>query len=193
MSDDRAKDTDIGNATGAVMSVSRDDQHRFSKPPTKSVRMIAGFGIEGDAHAGATTRHRYLLKKDPERPNLTQVHLIASELFDELADSGFSVSAGDLGENITTRGLDLLALPLGTRLLLGGDAIVEVTGLRSPCRLINTYQAGLMKAVLGKDAGGRVIRKAGIMSVVVESGVVRPGDRILVELPIGEHVPLGVV
>lgn len=175
------------------MSVSRDDQHRFSKPTTKSVRMIAGFGIEGDAHAGATTRHRYLLKKDPERPNLTQVHLIASELFDELADSGFSVSAGDLGENITTRGLDLLALPLGTRLLLGGDAIVEVTGLRSPCRLINTYQAGLMKAVLGKDAGGRVIRKAGIMSVVVESGVVRPGDRILVELPIGEHVPLGVV
>lgn len=180
-------------SSGSVISVSRDDRHGFSKPPTGSVRLIAGFGIEGDVHAGATTRHRYLVKKDPGRPNLTQVHLIGSELFDELADSGFTVSAGGLGENITTRGLDLLALPLGTRLHLGEEAIVEVTGLRSPCHLINTYQAGLMKAVLGKDARGRVIRKAGIMGVVAESGVVRPGDGIRVELPEGKHLPLGVV
>ena len=190
---DRGEVADIARATGSVTSVSRDEQHRFSKAPTDSVRLIAGFGIEGDAHAGATTRHRYLVRKDPERPNLTQVHLIGSELFDELADLGFSVAAGGLGENITTRGLDLIALPLGTRLHLGQDAIVEVTGLRSPCRLINTYQAGLLKAVLTKDAGGRVVRKAGIMSMVAESGVVRPGDRIRVEFPDGDHISLGIV
>jgi MOSC domain-containing protein YiiM len=157
------------------------------------VRLIEGFGIEGDVHAGATTRHRYLVKKDPGRPNLTQVHLIGSELFEELAESGFTVSAGGLGENITTRGLDLTTLPLGTRLHLGTDAVVEVTGLRSPCHLINKYQAGLMKAVLGKGADGRVVRKAGIMGVVSAGGVVRPGDAIRVELPDGEHLPLGVV
>jgi MOSC domain-containing protein YiiM len=178
---------------GSVISVGRDDRHGFSKPPTGSVRLLAGFGIEGDVHAGATTRHRYLVKKDPGRPNLTQVHLIGSELFEELAESGFAVSAGGLGENITTRGLDLITLPLGTRLHLGQDAIVEVTGLRSPCHLINGYRAGLMKAVLGKDEDGRVIRKAGIMGVVAASGEVRAGDEIRVELPVGEHLPLGVV
>ncbi|MDF2554555.1 MAG: Molybdenum cofactor biosysynthesis protein [Microbacterium sp.] len=178
---------------GSVVSVGRDDRHGFSKPPTESVRLVAGFGIEGDVHAGVTTRHRYLVKKDPGRPNLTQVHLIGSELFEELASSGFTVSPGGLGENITTQGLDLLTLPLGTLLHLGEDAVVEVTGLRSPCHLINKYQAGLLKAVLTKDADGQVIRKTGIMGVVAESGVVRPGDRIRVELPTGEHLPLGVV
>ena len=181
------------STSGSVISVSRDDRHRFSKPPTESVRLIAGFGIEGDVHAGATTRHRYLVKKDPGRPNLTQVHLIGAELFEELAASGFTVPAGGLGENITTQGLDLLALPLHARLHLGDDAIVEVTGLRSPCHLINKYQPGLLKAVLGKGADGQVIRKTGIMGVVAASGEVRPGDTIRVELPDGDLLPLGVV
>jgi MOSC domain-containing protein YiiM len=177
----------------AVVSVSRDDRHRFSKPIVPGIRLIEGFGVEGDAHAGVTVQHRYLRAKDPTAPNLTQVHLIQAELFDELAGAGFTVSAGELGENVTTSGLDLLALPLGTRLHLGRDAVVELTGMRDPCSLINGLQKGLMKAVIGKDAAGRVIRKAGVMGVVAVGGAIVPGDAIRVELPLGEHLPLGVV
>lgn len=176
-----------------VVSVSRDDRHRFSKPTVPGIRLIEGFGVEGDAHAGATVQHRYLRAKDPTAPNLTQVHLIQAELFDELADAGFTVAPGELGENVTTSGVDLLGLPLGTRLHLGADAVVELTGLRSPCSLINGFQTGLMKTMIGTDASGRVIRKAGVMGVVAAGGSVSPGDAIRVELPPGEHVPLGVV
>ncbi|MFC5929743.1 MOSC domain-containing protein [Cryobacterium melibiosiphilum] len=178
---------------GSVVSVSRDDRHRFSKPAAGSIRLRAGFGVEGDVHAGATTQHRYLLKKDPTRPNLTQVHLIPAELFDDLRSAGFTVAAGELGENVTTRGLSLRTLPLGTRLHLGAGAIVEVTGLRSPCSLINGYQKGLMKTLIGTDAAGQVVRKAGIMGIVVASGTVLPGDTVRVELPAGGPRPLGVV
>lgn len=178
---------------GTVVSVSRDDRHRFSKPRVAGIRLIEGFGVEGDAHAGATVQHRHLRAKDPTAPNLTQVHLIQAELFDELAEVGFTVGPGELGENVTTVGLDLLALPLGTRLHLGAGAVVELTGMRNPCSLINGLQKGLMKAVIHTDADGSVIRKAGVMGVVATGGTVVPGDTVRVELPLGVPVPLGVV
>ena len=180
-------------ARATVESVSRDDRHAFSKPSVPDIRLIAGFGVEGDAHAGATTQHRYLVVKDPTRANLTQVHFMPAELFTELRWAGFEVSAGELGENITTRGLDLFGLPLGARLRLGADAVVEITGMRNPCSLINGFRKGLMKTLIGADDAGQVIRKAGIMGIVVTGGTVAPGDPIQVRLPVGEQRPLGVV
>ncbi|GAB3606519.1 MOSC domain-containing protein [Conyzicola nivalis] len=177
---------------GAVVAVSRSSSHDFSKPTAGAITLVEGWGVEGDAHAGATTQHLYLVKKDPTRANLTQVHLIQEELFAELADR-FVVRPGELGENVTTSGVDLLTLPLGTRLHLGDDAVVEVTGLRSPCSKINAYQGGLMKALVSKDGDGQIIRKSGVMGIVVTGGVVMPGDPLRVELPEGEHVALGVV
>jgi MOSC domain-containing protein YiiM len=179
--------------TASVVAVSRDDKHRFSKPVVPSIRLLSGYGIEGDSHAGSTTQHRYLIRTDPGRPNLTQVHLVASELFDELAADGFEVSAGQLGENIATVGVDLLALPVGTRLHLGSDAVVEVTGMRDPCSMIDKFQQGLKGVLKTKDEAGRVLRKAGIMGVVVADGTVAPGDSLRVELPAEPHRPLGVV
>ncbi|TFC02620.1 MOSC domain-containing protein [Cryobacterium mannosilyticum] len=176
-----------------VVSVSRDDRHRFSKPAVGSIRLIEGFGVEGDAHAGATVQHRYLVTRDPSAPNLTQVHLIPAELFDELTALGYQVAPGELGENVTTRGIDLITLPLGARLHLGDDAVVQITGLRSPCSEINGFQKGLMKTLISTDAAGRVVRKAGVMGIVVQGGTVAPHDRIRVELPAGEQLPLGVV
>jgi len=177
----------------SVLSVSRDEKHRFSKPPVSSIRMLAGLGVEGDAHAGATVQHRYLVKKDPTARNLTQVHFIPAELFVELEAAGFTVTAGQLGENVTTTGIDLVSLPLGTLLHLGDDAVVEITGLRSPCRLINQFKDGLMKACIGRADDGTIIRKAGIMGIVRSGGIVSPGSGIRIELPAGEPVPLGVV
>ncbi|KGJ78382.1 molybdenum cofactor biosysynthesis protein [Cryobacterium roopkundense] len=175
----------------AVVSVSRDDRHRFSKPTVSEIRLLTGYGVEGDTHAGATTQHRFLAKKDPTRPNLTQVHLIQAELFDDL--DGFTVTPGELGENVTTRGVDLMSLPLGARLHLGADAVVEITGMRSPCSSINGYQPGLMKALITTDAAGRPVRRAGVMAVVAANGTIRAGDAVRVELPSGEQLPLGVV
>jgi MOSC domain-containing protein YiiM len=177
---------------GAVVAVSRSAKHSFSKQTAEAITLVEGWGVEGDAHAGATTQHLYLVKKDPTRANLTQVHLIQSELFDELADR-FVVAAGELGENVTTSGVDLLALPLGTRIYLGAEAVVELTGLRSPCSKINAYQGGLMKALVEKDDDGCIIRKSGVMSIVITGGTVRPGDELRVELPEGEQVALEVV
>jgi MOSC domain-containing protein YiiM len=177
----------------SVVSVSRDSRHRFSKPPVDSIRLIEGFGVEGDVHAGETTQHRYLKRKTPGAPNLTQVHLIPSELFAELAPAGFAVAAGDLGENVTTAGIDLRLLPLGTRLHLGDRAVVRITGLRSPCTLINKLQAGLMKAVLSRDEAGHLVQKAGVMAVVEVGGEFGAGEPIAVELPEGEHLALPLV
>lgn len=182
-----------GTVSGTVVSVSRNARHGFSKAAVGSIRLRAGFGVEGDAHAGATTQHRYLLKKDPRRANLTQVHLLPAELFEQLPAGFAPVGPGQLGENVTTRGLLLGTLPRGTLLHLGAHAVVQVTGLRSPCSLINAFQPGLMKALIGTDAAGRVERRAGIMGIVVVSGTVEPGDTIRVELPAGDQVPLGVV
>jgi hypothetical protein len=166
-----------------VEAVSSSATHAFSKPTRDRIRLLAGLGVEGDAHAGTTVKHRSRVAKDPMQPNLRQVHLIHAELHDELRAKGFSVSAGDMGENITTRGIDLLELPAGTRLLLGAQAILEVTGLRNPCVQIDHFQKGLMAAVLGRDDMGNLVRKAGVMGIVLAGGDVVPGDQVRVELP----------
>lgn len=147
-------------------------------------------GVEGDAHLGVTVKHRSRVAVDPSQPNLRQVHLIHAELHDELRAAGFEITAGQMGENITTRGIDLLGLPTGTRLVLGADAVVEVTGLRNPCAQLDQFRPGLLAAVLGRDENGNLVRKAGIMGVVLASGDVRPGDLIQVELPPEPHKAL---
>ena len=173
--------------------MARDAAHAFSKPPASSIRLVAGLGVAGDAHAGTTVQHRSRVARDPTQPNLRQVHLVHAELFDELAAAGFVVAPGELGENVTTRGIDLLALPAGARLRLGATALVEVTGLRNPCQQINNFQTGLMQAVLGRDADGGLVRKTGVMAIVLAGGEVRAGDPIAVELPSPPHRRLGVV
>ncbi|EIM28690.1 MOSC domain-containing protein [Microvirga lotononidis] len=176
-----------------VTAVSSSASHSFSKPNRDVIRLLAGLGVEGDAHLGTTVKHRSRVAKDPSQPNLRQVHVIHAELHDELREAGFDVSAGDLGENVTMRGIDLLGLPAGTRLRFGSGAVIEVTGLRNPCIQIDRFQKGLMKAVLGKDEQGNLIRKSGIMAIVLEAGEVRPGDAVQVELPPAPHRPLEVV
>ncbi|MCG7393028.1 MOSC domain-containing protein [Microvirga sp. ACRRW] len=167
----------------SVLAVSRSATHSFSKANRESIRLIAGLGIEGDAHAGETVKHRSRVKVDPTQPNLRQVHLIHAELFDELAEKGFSVAAGELGENVTTRGINLLSLPAGTILHIGSFAVVALTGLRNPCVQIDRFRKGLMKAVLDRDSEGQIVRKAGVMGIVLASGEVRAGDAIAVTLP----------
>ncbi|MGW0699048.1 MOSC domain-containing protein [Streptomyces sp. NPDC002867] len=174
----------------AVAAVSSNGEYSFTKPNRDSITLLAGLGVEGDVHAGVTVKHRSRLAQDPTRPNLRQVHLIHEELLAEVARSGFEVTPGDLGENVTTTGIDLLSLPVGTLLRLGTEAVVEVTGLRNPCLQIDAFQDGLLKQVVGRDESGAVVRKAGIMGVVRTGGVVRPGDPIDVELPEGPHRPL---
>ncbi len=171
--------------SGVVVAVSRSPRHNLTKPNADSIRLVAGLGVDGDAHQGVTVKHRSRVAKDPTVPNLRQVHLIHAELFDELRDGGFAVSPGLMGENVTTRGVDLLGLPTGARLRLGADAVVEVTGLRNPCGQLNKLQPGLMDATLARDAAGNLIRKAGIMGIVLAGGEVREGDAIAVELPPG--------
>lgn len=173
-----------------VTAVSLSKGHRFSKPNAMEIRLLTGLGVAGDAHSGATVKHRSRVAKDPTQPNLRQVHLLHEELFDELRGKGFRVTPGDMGENVTTRGVDLIGLPAGTRLHLGSSAIVEVTGLRNPCIQIDRFQQGLMAATLDRDAAGNLIRKAGIMSIVLADGDLRPGDAIRIELPAGAHRPL---
>jgi len=176
-----------------ITAVSSSSSHSFSKPNRDVIRLLAGLGVEGDAHLGTTVKHRSRVAKDPSQPNLRQVHVIHAELHDELRGAGFDVAAGDMGENVTTRGIDLLGLPTGARLRLGPNAVIEVTGLRNPCVQIDRFRKGLMKAVLGKDERGHLIRKSGIMAIVLEGGEVRPGDAIRVELPPAPHRPLEVV
>jgi MOSC domain-containing protein YiiM len=176
--------------SGLVTAVSCGADHSFSKQPQESVRLLAGLGVEGDAHSGRTVKHRSRVARDPSQPNLRQVHLIHVELHEELKAGGFSVSAGDMGENVTTRGLDLLGLPTGARLRLGDAAVVEVTGLRNPCAQLDKFQDGLLAAVLDRDEGHNLVRKSGVMGVVLADGEVRPGDAIAVELPSPPHRPL---
>jgi MOSC domain-containing protein YiiM len=173
-----------------VLAVGRSATHTMSKPNEGRIRLLPGLGVEGDAHAGATVKHRSRVKRDPTVPNLRQVHLIHAELHDELARGGFAIVPGQMGENITTRGVDLLALPTGTRLHLGATAVIEITGLRNPCAQLDGIQAGLMAATLDRDAEGGLIRKAGVMAIVHAGGDVRPGDSIRVELPPAPHRPL---
>jgi len=173
--------------TGTVIAVSRSSGHEFTKPNEASIRLLKGLGVDGDAHLGVTVQHRSRVAKDPTVPNLRQVHLIHAELIDELEAAGFRVWPGAMGENVTTRGVDLLGLPTGTKLRLGTDAVIEVTGLRNPCRQLNDFQPGLMNATLDRDADGNLIRKAGIMAIVLAGGEIKPGDPIAVELPAEPH------
>lgn len=176
--------------SGTVTAASSNGVYSFTKPNRDGITLLAGLGVEGDVHADVTVKHRSRVAQDPTRPNLRQVHLIHEELFAEVGAAGFTVLPGDLGENITTRGIDLLGLPTGTLQRIGGDAVLEVTGLRSPCLQIDLFQEGLLKQVVGRDEAGNVVRKAGIMSIVREGGAVRPGDTIRVDLPSGPHRPL---
>jgi MOSC domain-containing protein YiiM len=175
---------------GTVVAVAASPTHTMSKPLAESIRLLEGLGVDGDAHQGVTVKHRSRVARDPTQPNLRQVHLIHQELHDELGDKGFDVDPGRMGENVLTRGVDLLGLPRGTRLRLGAEAVVEVTGLRNPCLQLNGLQEGLLDATLDRDADGGLVRKAGIMGVVLAGGEVRPGDPIRVELPPEPHVRL---
>lgn len=177
---------------GEVVGVHVDRRHAFSKASVEAITLLEGRGVEGDAHCGVTVQHRSRARFDPSQPNLRQVHLIHAELLDHLADRGYTVRPGDLGENITTRGLDLLGLPVGARLTIG-DAVVAVTGLRNPCVQIDRFAGGLLKEVVHTDADGRLVRLAGIMGTVARGGTVRPGDLVEVTLPPGRHRTLGKV
>ena len=176
-----------------VISVSRSATHQLSKSSELSIKLLAGLGVEGDAHSGQTVKHRSRVRKDPTQPNLRQVHLIQRELHEELGAKGFRVSAGQLGENITTGGIDLLSLPTGTRLHLGPTASVELTGLRNPCTQLDGLEPGLMNATLERSVEGELVRKAGVMAIVLTTGEVIPGDNIRVELPPGPHRALAPV
>jgi len=174
-----------------IIAVAADSRHRFSKPLQERIELVAGLGVAGDAHSGATIQHRSRWAKAKEEPNLRQVHLLHAELFGEMRQAGFEVSPGQMGENVTTEGIDLLSLPLGTQLRLGPEALVELTGLRNPCSQIDkNIGRGAMAATLERGEDGRLIRKSGVMAVVVEGGEVRPGDTIMVERLPRDAVPL---
>jgi hypothetical protein len=177
-------------ATGVVVAVCRAPSHNMTKARQPVIRLQAGLGVEGDAHKGVTVQHRSRVARNPDEPNLRQVHLIHAEFLDDLEAAGFDVTPGRMGENVTTRGIDLLGLPVGTKLHLGPEAIIEITGLRNPCRQLDGIKQGLMAATLGRDTEGKVIRKAGVMAIVLADGGVRPGDEITVELPPEPHRPL---
>ena len=174
-----------------VEAVSLSPCHGFSKQPQPSIRLIAGEGIDGDAHRGRTTQHLYRMRQDSTQPNLCQVHLLAREFLDELATKEFTVAPGTMGENILTSGLDLLTLPLGTILRLGAQAVVEVTGLRTPCSQIDGFQPGLQQHCWGpRDSKNKRTRRAGVMGIILTGGTVQPGDTIAIELPPDPYKPL---
>ncbi|MEO6973888.1 MAG: MOSC domain-containing protein [Rhodoferax sp.] len=177
-------------AAGVVDAVSVSRTHTFSKVPCQSITLLVGLGVEDDAHCGEKVQHRSRVARNPDQPNLRQVHLLHAELRHELAAAGYVIDSGQIGENITTRGLPLLELPVGTRLHLGQTAVVQMTGLRNPCVQLDRFKSGLMAAVLDRDQDGNLVRKAGIMGVVLEGGQVYPGDAIRVTLPPAPHLPL---
>ena len=179
--------------SGSGVAVSARRGHHFSKTNALEIRLVAGLGVDGDAHSGVTVKHRSRVARDASQPNLRQVHLMHAELFDELRGQGFEIAPGELGENVTTSGVDLLGLPVGALLHLGVGAIVEVTGLRNPCVQIERFRPGLMAAVLGRAEDGSLVRKSGVMGVVRAGGDLRAGDQIRVELPAGPHRKLDVV
>jgi MOSC domain-containing protein YiiM len=176
--------------TGTVVAVSRSATHSLAKHTCERIGLIAGLGVDGDAHAGVTVKHRSRVAADPSQPNLRQVHLIHAELHDALAAAGLPVAPGQMGENITTRGIDLLGLAAGTRLHIGNAAVIEVTGLRNPCKQLDRIHPGLMAATLERSAGGELIRKAGIMAIVRRGGDIGPGDAIVIEPPAPPQRPL---
>ena len=173
--------------SGRVVALSVSAAHTMSKANVARIRLLEGLGIEGDAHMGATVKHRSRVARDPTQANLRQVHLIHAELFDELRAKGFAVTAGLMGENVTTRGIDLLSLPTGTLLHLGASAVVKMTGLRNPCAQLDGLQTGLMQATLERDTAGNLVRKAGVMGVVIAGGEIAVGDAVRAEMPGAPH------
>lgn len=173
-----------------VVSVGKDGEHRFSKVPVASITLIAGIGVEGDSHSGRTVQHLSRIATNPNVPNLRQVHLIHSELLDELRGKGFDVKPSDLGENITTKGIDLLSLPRNTILEIGSETAIEVTGLRNPCKQIENFRPGMLKEVLRKNDEGSVEKRTGVMGIVLRGGTICSGDRIDIILPKGKQIPL---
>ena len=176
--------------TAQVTSVSRSGSHSFSKPTCTSIQLIEGLGVEGDAHSGKTVKHRSRVAMDPSQPNLRQVHLIHSELHDELIEQGFNVARGVMGENITTKGIDLLGLPRDSMLHIGEKAVIQITGLRNPCKQLEDYQKGLLGAVLDKTPDGELIRKSGVMAIVISGGIIKPNDFIKIQFPEKPHKKL---
>lgn len=183
----------MGHNTGSVVSVSKSPEHTFSKKTEEKITLVTGQGVEGDAHFGKTVQHLSRVSKAPEKPNLRQVHLIHKEIIDELEKKGLKINPGDIGENIITSGIDLLGLPTGARLKIGKEAVVEITGLRDPCKQLDQLHDGLMKAFLDRDSEGKLIRKSGVMGIVVSGGDIRKGDDVLVTIPEGPLEPLKVV
>jgi len=179
-------------SAASVIAVCCDARHNLIKPTRDQITLVAGFGVKGDAHFGQTVQHLYDMRRNPDAPNLRQVHLIHAELFDELSRQGFTVGAGEMGENITTRGIDLLGLSRGTKLYIG-EAVIEVTGLRNPCRKLNTLQDGLLPATLGRWEDGSVLAKTGVMGVILKGGDISPGDHIKTALPDGPYERLKAV
>lgn len=180
----------LNTQSAVVLALHLSPEHSFSKRQQTEIELLAGHGVKGDAHCGVTVKHRSRVAVDPNQPNLRQVHLVHQELLEELRAAGFRVEPGTIGENVTTSGLDILSLPRGTRLRLGETATIELTGLRNPCVQLDHVQQGLTQAVLGRDADGQLIRKAGVMAIVLSDGTVRPGDPISVELPPLPHYRL---
>ena len=180
-------------SAGKVVAVCSSPRHGFSKQPQLSIHLLAGRGVQGDAHCGETVQHLYLKRKNPRAPNRMQVHLLQSELLAELSAAGFDLQPGQLGENIVTRNLDLLALPLGTHLRLGNDAVVELTGLRSPCKQIEDFRPGLLKQVVRRDAANGVLPQAGVMAIVLVDGMVAPGANITLAFPPEPHTTLQMI
>ena len=183
--------TDAGQAD--VVAVSKDGRHRFSKKPCEEITLLEGIGVEGDAHAGLAVQHLYQVARNPTQSNLRQVHLLPREFFDEAREDGYQLGPGDLGENVLTQGLDLAGLSRDTLLHIGPAAVVRVTGLRNPCVKIDRLHQGLLKVAMSRDSGGRVVRKTGIMGVVTTGGIIHPGDKIEVELPVPPHRALECV
>jgi len=181
------------NLSGQIVSVSLSSQHSFSKLRVASIKLIAGEGVSGDAHAGSTVKHRGRVAVDPTQPNLRQVHLLHAELFDELSARGFRVAAGDIGENITTRGVALLQLPRRAQILFPSGAVVEITGLRNPCGQLDRFCPGLMNALLERKEDGTIVRKAGVMTTVLKGGNVTVGDTFEIVLPPEPHAALQCV
>lgn len=178
------------HAVPSVVALHRSSEHTFSKESCGEVTVVAGIGVDGDAHAGATVRHRSRVAADPTQPNLRQVHLIPSEILDRVRAAGHDVEPGDLGENVTTEGIDLHALPTGTLLRIGDTALLAITGLRNPCGQIENFRTGLLAEVRGRGDDGRLQRWAGVMSVVVQGGTIRTGDPIAAQSPPLPHHPL---
>jgi len=175
-----------------VMSVNQAARHDVRKTPVAALHLRSGLGADGDAHYGATVQHRYDRRRDPSRLNLRQVHLIGAELLEELGRAGYRIAPGDLGENITTADIDLASLPAATRLHIGSSAVLELTGLREPCVLLDRIAPGLRLAACGERSGETILRH-GAMAIVVAGGEVRAGDAIEISLPPSPHRPMRVV